>query len=397
MKCKLTVALFKNLIKSMLALRSLGLKRKDDDICCVLTVRNERLYIEGANMGAYLRRNAPVTVMREGACGVKLSGLSKMKFTSDVVLEYDSDKRQLRATSSRSRFDLQADQTAFGVIEASRPTGNRTTIQATIPIRILQAATSTVAIKPGLTEENLSIIFSLTPTPEGGRIEVVGTEHYSLARYWLVDQEIKVQAPLQFTLSSGSCSVLMKEVTSPQIGVGVELGTGMEGQPVVSLVRFSSADTEVYYPTVEVEFQDADASIREIRSGRSDGSFIATRADLREAIGTVKVLHDSATTGLIYIRLSRDRVEFLVTSSAGANGNTIVPAASITLPDPTKPQVLHLKEQYLAEAIDLAPEVVPLRIESWDKRLLFVEATQIENGGIEFLISQVLTPESQAS
>jgi hypothetical protein len=189
----------------------------------------------------------------------------------------------------------------------------------------------------------------------------------------------------------------MKEVTSPQIGVGVEMGTGMDGKPVVSLVRFSSADTEVYYPTVELEFQDAETNAQEIRSGRSDGSFLATRADLQEAIGTVKVVHDSAVSGLLYIRLSKDRVEFLVTSSAGANGNTIVPVANITLPDNAKPQVLHLKEQYLAEAIDLAPEVVPLRIESWDKRLLFVEATQIENGGIEFLISQVLTPESQAS
>jgi DNA polymerase III sliding clamp (beta) subunit (PCNA family) len=398
MKCKLPAASLKNLIKSLQALNSLGLSNKEADVCCVLTVRKERLYIEGANMGAYLRRNTPVTVMREGACGVKLGDLSKLKFNSDVTLEYDTDKRQLRAVSSKSRFNLQADQTAFGVIEASRPTNGRISIQATVPIRILQEATSTVAIKPGLKEENLTIQFILTPTPEGGRLEVVGTEHYSLARYWRTDQDISVQAAMQFSLPSSSCSVLMKEVVSPQVGIGVELGPMLEGRQTISAVRFSSPDTEVYYPTIEAEFDDAEANNREIRSGRSDGSFIATRTDLREAISTVKVLHDSATTGKIYIRLSRDRVELMVKSdAAGASGNTIVPAASITLPDGSKPQIIQLKEQYFSEAIDLAPDVVPLRIESWDKKLLFVEATQIENGGTEILISQVLTPDQPAA
>lgn len=397
MKCKLPAASLKSLIKSFQALRSLGLSRKEDNICCVLTVRNERLYIEGANMGAYLRRNTPVTVMREGACGVNLSGLNKMRFASDVTLEYDTDRRQLHAVSNKSRFNMQADQTAFGVIEASRPTNNQIQIQASVPIRILQEATATVAIKPGLKEENLTILFSLTPTPDGGRLEVVGTEHYSLARYWRTDHDIKVQAALNFALPSSSCSILMKEVVSPQIGIGVALGPVMDGRQTVSLVRFSAPDTEVYYPAIEVECQDAEANNREIRDGQSDGSFIATRTDLREAINTVKVLHDSATSGKVFIRISKDRVELMVKSDAGSSGNTIVPAASITLPEGNKPQVLQLKEQYFSEAIDLAPDVVPIRIESWDKKLLFVEATQIENGGVEILISQVLGPDQQTS
>lgn len=397
MKCKLAAGAFKNLVKSLQALHSLGLKGKDEEICCVLTVRNARLYVEGANMGVYLRRNVPVEVMREGSCGIKLTGLVKMKFATDVTLDYDSAKQQLRASSSQSKFERQVDQTAVGVIEASRLTGDRAPIQATVPLNILQAATSTIAIKPALGEENLCILFSLTPTPKGGKLEIVGTEHYSLARYWQVDPAIKVQAPIQFALSSNSCSVLMKEVTSPLIGIGIEMGTGVDGAKVISLVRFNSPDTEVYYPTIEVEFQDAEANSQEIRSGRSDGSFVATRADLREAIGIVKVLHDSATSGLIHIRISRDHVEFLVRSSTGAHGNTVLPVASITLPDPTKPQVLQLKEQYLAEVVDLAPDATPLRIESWDKKLLLVEATQVESGGIEFLVSQVLAPEAPAS
>jgi DNA polymerase III sliding clamp (beta) subunit (PCNA family) len=397
MKCKLTAGEFRNLVKSLQALRSLGLKGKDEDICCVLTIRNDRLYVEGANLGVYLRRNVPVTVMTEGSCGIKLSSLSKLKFTSDVTLAYDADQHQLRATSKQSRFELQTDQTAVSVIEASRLKPDRAPIKATVPLTILQEATATITIKPSLGEDSLCVLFSLLSTPEGGKLEIVGTEHYSMARYWQVDPEIKVLAPLQFALSSNSCSLLMKEVTSPQVGIGVELGTGVDGGKIISLVRFSSPDTEVYYPTIEVEFQDAEANGQEIREGRSDGSFVATRAALREAIGTVKVVHDSATAGLIHIRISHDRVEFLVKSATGAHGNTIVPTTSITLPNPNKPQVIQLKEQYLAEAVDLAPDGVPLRIESWDKKLLFVEATKIEHGGIEFLVSQVLAPEAPAS
>jgi DNA polymerase III sliding clamp (beta) subunit (PCNA family) len=395
MKCKISATALKGLIRSMAALQSLGLNTKEEDIRCLLTVRGEKLHIEGANMGAYIRRNQPVTMMREGSCGVNLKALSKAKFSGDVTLDFRSDEKQLAILAKNTKFCLPTEQAASDLIEASRPNTSKMAILAVIPAAILAEGAATVALKPALKEEDLQMQFSLSVGKSGGRIEIVGSEHYSFGRYVKETADIKVKEPFHFVLQSSSSSTVLKEITAETVGLGVarRVGEGEDGS--TTMIRFASEDAEVVYPTLDVPYVDAQEQAQEIRDTGFECGFIAYRKQLREALSTLKPVQDSATLSTVLIKVAKGSVELGAKSSSGMVATAMLDTTSCKVTRADKPHIMLLSEKYISEVLNLSPDIVPLRVDSWSQRFVSVTAMKLADGEIEYLFSQVL-PHAEA-
>ena len=392
MKCKIPSTALKGIVKSMGALQSLGVSTKAEDVRCLLTVRNERLYVEGANMGAYIRRSQPVTMMREGSCGICLESLNKPKFSGDVVLEFASDTKKFKVVCARSKYELPTDQQAETVITAARPNTAKVDIVAQIPTVVLAEATAAVALKPSLKEEDLQIQVSLSPTPAGGRLEVVGIEHFSFGRYIKEGPSIKVKEPVQFVLQSSSSSIVLSEVTAEVVGVGVQRRPAEDGgAPTVAMVRMASEDAEVFYPTTETAPLPTEDQIKDIQAMGFEAGFIAYRKQLREAVSAIKPVQDSSggAAPVVLIQVTPSSVQLGSKSSTGmvANAKLDTSACKVNGQDP---KILILSEKYLSSVLALASDVVPLQVSSWGGRFASICSTKIEDGAQDYYFSQIL-------
>lgn len=387
MKCKIAATLLKSLINSLNSLQELGLDNNTGLQTLFSLGDDGNLIAESSNMGAYIRKRIPVKVLRSGQFGINIKALSKCKLSGDVTLDYNDDTKKLRVTATRAQYTLASDQTAEAIIKNTRLTDQKVPIQARVPAKLLADAVAAVTLKPGLKQEKLRIQFAIEKNRNGGKIEVVGLDEYSYGRFMRNNDSIKVKSPLRFALQSSSPKTVLREVQAETIGIGFGASKGAE-EPI-SIARFCSTDTDIYYPVLEVPFMNTDLLAKETTSGKLDGAFVAYKKQIQTALNTVKSIADSNSGIVLYIKIGEDGVKIATESADNNAAVATLQTEAIDLGGNKEAQLMRLNYHYTENLLKLTPDVVPLRIESWEKRHAIIRATKIENGLIEYFMAQV--------
>jgi len=383
MKCKISRTDLKSALNSIEALQNMGVDSPSDNLKCVFSLEKDVLYIEGAHMGAYVKKTIKATPLREGKFGTGLKELSKYKFTGDVTLDYSEEESRLRATSNRSKFDVPGEQGAVEAITDARPI-EKGELHAVVPSELMVNAVSAVTFKPGLKQEDLRMQFSITTSKQGGRLEVVGLDHFSYARFVRESKGIKIKKDVQFVLQSKSPGVVLKEVNSDTLAIGM-ISSSKDADP--TMVRFKSTDTDVYYPILSTPYLEAGEVAEESRRGTFNGGFVAYKKQLREAISTVRVVGDNATALVLLVKMEGKEVK-IIAESKGSVAEATVATENVKLG--SQPSfIMKVSEKYFSDFMAISPDVVPLRIESWNQKHAIVSALKLEAGLIEYFMAQV--------
>jgi hypothetical protein len=394
MKAKVKATELKRAIAAVLALQKLNeskakSKKKDDATAPEglkgrLTAHDGKLQIESVNMGAYVSVMVSATLMRPGTVGVDLTGLEKLRLSGTAVVGLNEKTRKLKIKAGRSDYELALDQDAEALVDALVPEQNGVNFIAKVPTSVLSLAASTVAIKPGIKTETMRMQFRFDRTNEGNFMEVTGVDFFSYGRFLRRGAEVQLRGPTKFVLRAASLSSILKHVSGSEMMIGVQT---IAGDDETASVRFQSDDVDIMYPTLDMPFQDPEEVYRDVTAGTCDAGFTATRKNIREAINTVKVVAEGNKPLMLNIQVAPKQV----TMGALVNGNTAF--ASIAAKDirlsGADPHIMRLNQNYFNEIISLAPEVVPMRVESWNQAQTIVRGEKVENGRIEYTLSQV--------
>ena len=396
MKAKIKAKDFKRVLKAALSLQKLGTKTtKEEDKAfqpkCVISVQENKVTIESANMGAYIALTVPAVTLRPGTIGANLALLEKMRMSGDTTIEFDERSSTIRVYGKKFSYDTQLEQEAIDLVRASRPDPGRMQDVVRLPSQLLAKAAGYVSLEPLLKQEDMRMQFCFSTTGENRSIEVMGLDHYCYGRFLRESNDIQIRVPSQFILRAEALSAILKNVTGDFVVVGVQ----KDDQDTTVLVRFQAEDADIYYPTLDLPFQDASAVYQQTVSGRMDASFSALRKNLREALSTVKTVAIGDTPLILNVRVEKEKVQI------GAQQDDNVAVAEVTTKEP--PQVaagdvhlMFLTQRYFSEIINLAPEVVPIRVQSWNGNRVIVEARGVENGKIEYFMAQVNVQEQES-
>jgi len=392
MKAKVKATELKRALSAVLALQKLtttkvkaaeaaetsGLKGR------LLVTTDGKLLVESSNMGAYVCVSIEATTLRPGKVGIEMSALEKIRVTGLVTVGIDDKTGMLRIHGSRSDYNLALDQDADALVSATVPDQAGIRFVAKVPTSILATAAAMVAIKPALKAESMRMQFHFSKGPNGGRLEIVGLDFYSYGRFIRDAPDINVREDTKFVLRATSLSTILKNIAGDEVMIGVQQAADNNE---TTLVRFKSEDADIVYPTIDLPFLNPSEVHQRITSGTFDGGFTALRSNVREALNTVKTIATGNVPLLLKIRILHNDVEM----TAENNGNAAkaqLTAKDIKLPT-EQPHTITVNQAYLNEVVSLAPDMVPMRVESWNQAQVIVHAERVDDGQIEYSISQV--------
>lgn len=390
MKVKVEAADLKKTVKALQTLEKLNsesTKKTSDEggFKGRFRVAEGALLIDVSSYGAYVQKAIKATTLREGSIGVDLAEVGKQRLTGTVTIEYDHNVNLIRFSTSKAKYDLPADQEAADLIENTKPTDIEMPIIARVPSEMLANAASYVAIKPGLKQEEMRMQFDFrVPDSSGfGIVEIVGLDFYSYGRCLRRSKDIKVKADTRFVLKATSLSTILSAIQGPTVEIGVQKSTDE-----TNLVRFKSADADLFYPTMEFPFTETDEVYQETVNGRKDCTFTALRKNIREAIAIVKQVSSSPTDPLT-INLKVDNGNVQMAAHEGGKVSVAKIATSNAKARGADPAVMYLNQHYLEGILNLAPEVTPLQVELWNGKEVIIKAAEGENGRIEYFMMQI--------
>lgn len=387
MKCKISAKTLKSVTNSIAALQKLGVKVKEEQLRCLFTVKDNILLVESAHMGAFLRKKVDCTILRSGQFGMNLKNLKMARLSGEVTIDFKDGV--VAFSTSKVKFELPTDQEAQASVEGARPEESiKSEVQVVIKSSIIKDATNTVSLQPGLKEEDLSMQFRFGKAKKGGgKLEVVGSDHFSYGRYLKASKDIQVKSGFGFIIQSSAISTILAEADGEKIGIGAG------GMHAGSMARFKSQDTEIFFPTVASKMLDCEAVIRGARDGRFGGSFVCSRKNLANAVTAVVQVFGGKDLPILYLTMGK-AVQMRVKAGSGSIGKAIVDADKPKL-GKEKPHTMTINEKYLTDILKRTPEVVPVRIESWNGKHAVLEAEKIEDGLIQFFMSQVTAEQLQ--
>jgi hypothetical protein len=350
-----------------------------------LQVAEGRLLIDVVNSGAYVQKTIEAKMLREGSIGVDLVEVNKYRLSGTVTIEYDHNVKLVHFSTSKAKYDLPADQDAADIIENTKPTDYEMPIVARIPADTLAQAAALVAIKPGLKQEEMRMQFDLRPADENGKasMEVVGLDFYSYGRCLRRSADIKVKSHTRFILKAVSLSTILGSIEGATVDIGVE-----RNAEETRLVRFKSADADLFYPTLEAAFLDAEEVYKETTQGTINCAFTALRKNIREAIATVKTVSSTSAVPLT-LNIKVEGKEVLMAAQEGGKSSMAKIATSTAKARNGGPVVMCLNQHYFESVLNLAPEVTPLQVELWNEKRVIVKAAEGESGRIEYFMAQV--------
>ncbi len=393
MKAKVKSTELKRAISAVLALQKLneakGKKAKKDDATTAaglkgrITVSEGLLTVESANMGAYACVTAEATALRMGTVGLDLLSVEKIRLSGTAEITAEGDGR-LTIKGGRSKYDMPVDQDAADLVEALVPDRAGAKLVAKVPTEILSKATAMVAIKPGLKAETMRMQFCFERTQKGNQMEVTGLDFYSYGRFVRVAPDVHLKENARFVLRAASLSTILKHISGEEIMIGVQQAEDEEDS---ASVRFKTADADIMYPTLDMPFQSPSDAYAQITSGTLDGGFTALRKNVREALNTMKTVASGNKPLILNVRITPGEIQMRAVNE-GKEAFATIAATNIQLTG-DEPHVMQLNQAYFNEIVSLAPEVVPIRVESWNSAQVIVRGEKIENGRIEYSMSQV--------
>jgi len=381
MKVKISAKNLKSATNSIAALQKLGVKVKEEQLRCLFTVKDNVLLVEAAHMGAFLRKRIDCTVLRSGQFGMNLKNLKMARLGGEVTVDYQNGV--VSFSTKKVKFELPTDQEASASVNGARPEeGIKSDIQVMVKSSIIRAAANSVSLQPGLKEEDLSMQFRFGKAKKGGgKMEVVGADHFSFGRYLRVSKDIQVKEGIGFSILSSAISTILDEADGEKVGVG------SGGMQPGSVARFKSKDTEIFFPTIAGKLLDCERVARDARDGRFGGSFVCERKQLANTVTSVIQVLGGKDFPVLYLTIGKN-VQMRARAGSGSLGKALVEAQQLKL-GKEKPHTLTINEKYLSDILKRTPEVVPIRIESWNGKHVLLEAEKIEDGLIQFFMAQV--------
>jgi len=343
-----------------------------------------KLLLDVSNGGAYVQKAISAQTLREGSVGIDLIEVAKYRLSGNVTIDYDHTVNTVIFSTKKAKYALPADQEAIDLIKNTRPLNSDMPIIAKIPTKVLASAAAYVAIKPGLKVEDMRMQFDFRPPTKKdnvGQIEIVGLDFFSYGRFFRRSPEIKIRNSTKFVLKAISLSTILGSVEGEVIEVGVEKGEETK------LVRFKSSDADIFYPTLDFPFWDAEKVYQETTLGVMDCAFTVLRKNIREAISTVNKIALSATEPLLLnIKVSAKQV--LMAAQEDSKVAVTKIATTDRVVNGEKEALVYLNQHYLESILNLAPDVSPLRIESWDQKRVIIKVPEGSNGKIEYFMAQ---------
>jgi len=381
MKCKISAKALKSLKNSVAALQKLGVKTKDDQLRCMFTTKDDSLTVESAHMGAFLTKKMDCTTLRSGQFGINLKNLKIPRLSGEVTI--DCKDGVVIFGTKKTQFKLATDQEAEAAINGARH-DNSGIARAQIKTSLLVDATRTVALQPGLKEEDLAVQFRFRKSGNVGKMEVVGSDYFSYGRYLKANGDIKVKGnkPFGFVISSSAISTILEEAEGEVITVGTN---SIEATAAI----FKSHDTEILFPTMGKKLLDCSRVVKDTKTGKFGGSFRCHKKKLADAVSTVTAVLGSKDDPKIYITLEKDKITVRALSISGQIGRDRIDTDPPKL-GKEKKHTMSVNEKYLTDTIRRAPDVLPIRVESWNEKHLLVEAEKVEDGIVQFFMSQTI-------
>lgn len=390
MKVKVDAPLLNAAGRSIMALAGFpgSDKKEKANTHCLLTAEGDKLIVEAADLGIYIKHILPATVVSAGTAAINAGILNKIRSLDFVSLTTKGKKAKsllVRYGSTKSEIDM-PDKVEESIVN-SRPSGG-SKINAQIPIELMKESLKAVTFKPGLKEESVRLQFSVNPK----QVEVTGLDSYSFARVLVTDKTMfSCKKRFAIVLRSNVLTNILKEMEQEEGKVKISVITNKKKE--AKTVRLKSKTFEVYYPTLGVSFVDLRKEFKSLLAKqRVNARFESTKQNLVEVIANCCSLHSSEETGGA-LKLKFDIAEKMVTvstDSAGAKTRTELKPSSCKVKG--KKKAIYVHEGYLSSFLSLAPEGVPLRIESCGEAFLKLVATSLESGSIEYLVARVAAP-----
>ncbi len=384
---------FKKAVKAALSLRRLNApkesskkKKKDEEVRIKgrLTVTESGLFIESTNMGAYVRLKIPSTVKRPGRVHVDLEPISKLRMSGDLEIEAKSDSASLEIRSKQATFSVPLDDEAVDLFKTAKPPTDGLEQVIKMPTPMLAAAASLVEIKPVLKQEDMRMQFQFRKGKKANRLDITGVDYYCYGRFMRISPQVKVRTPTKFILKPTALGIILDSVTAKDVVISVQ---NRPEEDYASLVRFKADDADIFYPTLDLPFQDAEEAYKDAVSGTIDCGFTATRKNMAEAINTVKTVGSGTIPLIFQLRVTPKAVK--LGAERGRNEAIAKVKANNIGVSEDRPYVMYLNQLYFTEVISLAPDTAPLRIESWNRGQTIIKAENVQDGTIEYFLSQV--------
>jgi DNA polymerase III sliding clamp (beta) subunit (PCNA family) len=383
MKFKTKSTPLKRAAASLKAISAFSKNKDDQENPCLITATADGLILESANFGVYVKHVLEAEVEKEGEFGVSASVLEKGITGTDLTVERVTGRKPedcgLLLRSSRTKHLIGEFKKAQNTVHVGRPRTKKNRFTAKIPVEFLAELARTVAFKPGLKEESLRVQLAI----ENGQAEMNGMDSYSFARVRFVHNKIKARGKLQTIMKTSLINNILRELDQEEI-VKIGLINNAAGKP--AQIHFSGSTFDIYYPVLNMKYIDLDTYIKNyLKRGKISCSFIADKKELQEAVGHATALKAGAEDVILKIAVSKKNT-IISAHSGGGKSNTKVPTKERKIQG--KKQDVFVHQGYFSSFLHLAPEVVPLKVESWGKAYLRVIATNMESDLIEFLVSR---------
>jgi len=390
MKATTKATEFKKAIKAALALQRLSdpkTKKKDEQPIPMkgrLTVTEKGLFVESTFLGAYVKLAVPATVMRPGRAYVELDSISKLRLSGELTLDAQNDADQIEISNKKSKFNLALDTDSEDLFKTAQPDITNLKAVVKLPTAMLAAAASMVELKHILKVDDLRMQFQFRRGKKANRLDICGIDFFSYARFVRISPTVKVRTSTKFILKPTALGRILDSVTAKEVVISVHTRAEEE---MASMVRFQTEDADVFYPTLDLPFQDAEQAYQSTIAGVCDSKFSVKRKDMMEALNDIKSVSSDSTPLVLNIRVTPKKVQMAARQEKNKALSTI-PSERIELGD-GEPHIIYVNQLYFTEVVALAPDVAPLRIESWNRAQIIVRAENIQDGTIEYYLSQV--------
>jgi hypothetical protein len=392
MKAKVDAVLLKSAGRSIVALSNFpGSDKKDKSpINCLITAKGEKVTVEASGLGIYVKHVIPAEVANEGVASISAATLTKLR-SADFLEMQTKGKNALALKHKSTRSEIEMPDGVTDQVKGGKPKKGSSTICAVVPVELLKESMKAISFKPGLKEETLRLQVACGKK----NFEMDGMDSYSFARVSVTDKKLfTCKKPFQLVLRSSVLSNILKEIEHDEGKVKIGVRKNKAGKPTsISIV---SEFFEVHYPTLDTPFIDLGSKLTEfLKSNKVDASFVSDKASLVEVVSDCCALHSSEESGgSLKLRLDVTKKKITIsTDSTGASTKTHLHPSKVKVKG-TRSMWVH--EGYFNSFLNLAPEGVPLMVESCGDRYLRLRTGEdLNSGSIEYLVSRVANPSKQ--
>lgn len=397
MRIKTDVNEFKQAMSSAVALSAFSKNTDESSTPCLLSADpdNGTILVEAAAYGLYLSYTLPGEIEEGGKVHFSSGPFSKCRGTGAYTIYTQRSKKgkkkdtQIIVQSKTARYSSSVLAKNVGFVESSRPDAAKAQPVARLELANFKDMIGTVSFRPGLKEESLRIQLKGRPR---STIEVSGLDSYSFARIKQKLTSIRVRKPFNGVMKTGILNNILKGMNGEET-VTLKIVMSSEG---ASALYFTTDTFELYYPLLTTTFIDIDKTIGPFVDRQPvTCSFTAHKRDIQTAVSDTTAMFTGDTSAILNMQVSKKGVTVVAEDSKGKEGRSKLSVQEHHVYEGTKGSIL-AHQGYFSNFLALAPDMVPLKVESCGQAYVKITAMVKESTLIEYLVSKA-DPEARSS